>query len=93
MNADRTASRRRFRVGLFRRRDYSAAKAEALANLLARRDADHDDRRVCLECQHLQQDGFCSAAARGLLFSNTSRRFQPIRDLLQRCEGFKWVAP
>ena len=43
------------RVGLFRRRGQTEQRAEALAESLVRRDADRDDRRLCLECAGLQR--------------------------------------
>lgn len=63
-------------------------RAAVLADRLACRDADGDDRRVCLECASLGPRGRCSAAAAGLI-EGASRRLQPVPDLLQRCEAFR----
>lgn len=82
-----------FRVGLFGRRGWTTVEAEVLADRLALRDQDGDDRRVCLECSHLQQPGTCFAAQQGWLLPHTSRRTTPVRDLLQRCESFGWATP
>lgn len=81
-----------FRLGLFMRRRLPESEAERLADRLALRDQERDDRRVCDECAHLQRDGGCFAAVQGWL-RNTSRRHQPVRALLQRCEQFSWQTP
>jgi hypothetical protein len=85
---------RRFpvRVALFKRRGLTEAKAEALAERLALRDMERDDRRVCLECLHLQTSGTCFPAVQGWM-PHTSTRFEPVRDLLQRCESFSAWKP
>lgn len=44
-----------------------------------------DDRRTCEQCANLF-DRRCQAAKRGEIFA--SRRYEPIRDLLRRCEGY-----
>lgn len=41
------------RVALFAERGLSAEEAEAMADQLARRDLERDERRVCLECLYL----------------------------------------
>lgn len=81
-----------FRMGLFQRRGMSEARAEALADRLAFRDQDLDERRVCIECENLQASGRCFAAAQGWM-KDASRRLEPVRDVLQRCGLFKWVKP
>lgn len=88
------ADLRRFpiRAALFRRRGLTEREAEDLAERLTLRDQERDDRRVCLECSHLQHDGGCFAAAQGWL-RNTSRKHQPVLALLQRCESFEWTKP
>lgn len=48
---------------------------EALAGKLARRDADHDDRRLCVECSHCRRSG----CAKGDAWLPT---------MLQRCDRF-----
>ena len=62
-------------------------KAQAAADRLERRDAEGDDRRMCVECTHLGDSGRCIAAATGRL-RNADRRHEPVADLPQRCEAF-----
>ena len=50
-----TAERVAFRVALFQRRGLSHADAVTTADSLTRRDADRDDRRMCIECAHIQR--------------------------------------
>lgn len=89
---DREISRFVFREALFRRRGLSSSEAETLADRLALRDQERDDRRVCDECAHLQRDGGCFAAAQGWM-RGVSKRHQPVRALLQRCEHFQFQRP
>lgn len=63
------------------------ARAEAAADLLTARDADSDDRRMCVECSHYGTRGRCIAAASGRL-PGAASDLQPVPDLLQRCEAF-----
>lgn len=63
------------------------ADAENLAERLTLRDRQRDDRRLCLECAALVDNGRCGAAARGRL-PDTSRQFEPMPTILQRCPGF-----
>jgi hypothetical protein len=44
-----------------------------------------DDRRTCYQCTNLI-DRRCTAAKRGEILA--SRNYEPIRDLLRRCEGY-----
>ena len=80
------------REAMFRRRGMAPMPAEALADRLATRDRDRDDRRCCEECSHIQRDGGCAAirieATRG-----DDKRLKPIRDLLQRCATFAFQIP
>ena len=69
------------RAALFERRGLSADAAETLADRLARRDRERDDRQCCIECDSLQQPGTCF---RGLPISRTQ---------LVRCAGFGWAMP
>ena len=64
-----------------------AADAERLAERLTLRDRQHDDRRLCLECAALADNGRCLVAARGRL-PGASPRLEPVPTILQRCEGF-----
>jgi hypothetical protein len=49
---DATCARFVARVTLFLRRGIGASDADDLAEALAARDRDHDDRRLCAECRH-----------------------------------------
>ena len=64
----------------------------AVADRLALRDQERDDRRMCCECSYLQQPGTCFATQQGWL-PNTSTRHAPVTDLLFRCEQFNFVKP
>ena len=46
----------------------------------------YDERRRCDQCANLTGRGLCLAAWRGEI--NASRKFEPVRDLLQRCVGY-----
>lgn len=65
----------------------SYGQAEDAAVQLLYRDRDpSDDRRVCFECRHL--DGRkCREYGRRHL-SHVDRRAEPVRIVLQRCDGF-----
>lgn len=89
---DRELNRMVYRIGLFQRRGIDEGYAYELADRLLERDRERDDRRYCLECSHLQRSGACFAAQQGLL-RDATRNHQPVRDLLQRCEGFSWQRP
>ncbi len=65
--------------------------AENLAERLTRRDREHDDRRLCLECAALADNRRCDLAAQGRL-AGADRRLEPVPTILQRCLGFK-LAP
>lgn len=78
------------REALFGRRGHTATEAEALAAVAQRRDRERDERRMCVECKHLQQDGGCFAARQGWLLA-TPANFTPVRTLLQRCDQFDWA--
>lgn len=45
-----------------------------------------DNRRYCIECGNLTESGRCLAAMRRQIAA--SRNYEPIRDILRRCEGF-----
>ena len=70
-----------YRFGLFKRRGLPTEQAADLAHDLAARDADKDDRRVCIECKHYQHSRTC--AKRGLFLISTP----------QRCPLFAWQTP
>lgn len=78
---DAEISRFMFRRALFMRRGLQEAAAEALADRLAARDADRDDRRVCVECSHWQASRTCF------------KRLATSPLQLIRCRGFEWAKP
>lgn len=45
-----------------------------------------DDRRYCIECGSLAESGRCLAAMRRQIVA--SRNYEPVRDILRRCQGF-----
>jgi hypothetical protein len=53
-----------------------------------RADADLDDRRMCIECSHLQRDGGCFAARQGWI-ARAATYLTPVKNMLQRCERFE----
>lgn len=81
------------RVQLFIRRGIGGTEAEGLADGLVIRDRDGDDRRLCLECQHLRGGGRSWACnqwrAAGLGAAGVPA---DMVMLLQRCDGFKGEA-
>jgi hypothetical protein len=89
---DKEIDRASKRIAMFIRRGAHPDVADRIADRLAARDQERDDRRMCCECAHLQQDGGCFMARRGQL-SGVSRGLTPIRDLLQRCARFEWQNP
>lgn len=62
--------------------------AEHLAERLTLRDRQHDDRRLCAECQELEISGRCAAARRGET-RGADRRLEPVPSMLMRCEAFR----
>lgn len=89
---DKQIHRMAWRIGRFQRLGMPEDRAERLADRLADRDHDRDDRRVCAECVNLAQDGSCMPARQGRM-RNVSRRFEPVQDLLQRCDHFDFAKP
>lgn len=61
--------------------------AEELADALLVRDRDGDDRRLCVECKHLGEQGRCVAAVSGRL-SGVAAALQPVQTILKRCDAF-----
>lgn len=80
---DKQIARFQYRVGLFKRRGMREPDAETLADRLAERDWEKDDRRTCVECKHLQRSLTCF-----LKLPITVDWMQLIR-----CEGFEWQTP
>ncbi len=78
------------RLSRFTDKGLTLADAEALADRLVIRDRDGDDRRLCLECLHLQRGGRCGNWQRaGVAMAATDARLPA--DLVQRqqrCDGF-----
>lgn len=89
---DREIARFTFRIALFARRGLQANDAERWADRLALRDQERDDRRSCLECEHMQRDGGCFAA-RQRWIPGVGTRFAVMPFVLQRCNRFEWVKP
>jgi hypothetical protein len=93
MTSDKLQRRMEKRIGLFLRRGTVRENAAEIAETLQRRDAERDDRRMCIECAHLQRDGGCFAARQGWLPPHSSRSLTPVQDMLQRCGEFVWQKP
>jgi hypothetical protein len=81
-----------YRVGLFGRRGLADEAAEQVADRLALRDQQQDDRRMCIECVNIQRPGTCHAAAAGLI-PGMRRDGQVLKTVLQRCHQFKFQTP
>lgn len=75
------------RVIRMARMGWHEERAQDAAARLEQRDADGDDRRMCIECTHLGDTGRCVAAALGRVIG-ADRRLEPVQDMLQRCEAF-----
>lgn len=60
---------------------------ERITDHLMLRDRQRDDRRMCIECAHLDRSGRCSAARAGRL-PGAGRDLQPVKVALMRCSGF-----
>lgn len=83
----RTSALREARRTHFMRWFHDEGEIERQLDRLDKRDADDDDRRMCMECSHLLDSGRCLAASCGRV-PGALRRLEPVRDLLQRCEAF-----
>lgn len=79
------------RAALFVRRGADEAQAEKLADRLVTRDREDDDRRLCLECRHLQGatpwrcGNWCMAGV--AVRSGDAGLARDMVMLLQRCPG------
>lgn len=62
--------------------------ADRITDHLMLRDRQLDDRRMCIECSHLNRLGCCIAAREGGL-PGTGRDLQPARVTLHHCSTFK----
>jgi len=87
---DKEIARFLFREALFVKRGCSADEAAKLADRLAARDQDKDDRRVCLECKNLKRDGGCAEVGRMI---GTDPKHKPVQTILFRCAFFDWRMP
>lgn len=76
------------RLGLALRRGFSGGDADDLAERLHLRDVQDDDRRMCLECSHLDARGRCRAAEAGAVLG-ADPRLEPVPTILMRCEAFE----
>ncbi len=79
---DAEINRFELRRAMFVRRGQSLADAEALGDRLALRDQEQDDRRMCIECRHMQHDGRCVVLS-----------IPTVKTTLQRCHAFAWQVP
>ncbi|RZI75183.1 MAG: hypothetical protein EOP13_06310 [Pseudomonas sp.] len=89
---DPTVVRLAKRTELFKRRGLEEEQALELAEALRYRDGDFDDRRMCIECAHLQRDGGCFAARQGWI-QGAALYLTPVQTMLQRCGQFEWQIP
>lgn len=69
---------------------WTAPEAEALADRLARRDRERDDRVTCSDCQHYRP-GRCDNHRQAALTAASIGK--DWATLLQRCDGFSERAP
>ena len=75
------------RLETFIRKGMGLDAAETLADALVLRDRETDDRRSCSECANLERSGRCTAARAGQIVG-AAENMEPVRTVLQRCEGF-----
>lgn len=78
---DKQIARVQFRAALFQRRGMTEDHAEAWADRLAARDADLDERRICVECTSWQHSRTCA------------KRLPTSPLQLVRCHGFEFLTP
>lgn len=80
------------RLARFTDKGLTLDDAEALAAKLVQRDREMDDRRICMECVHLQGAGRwrCSNTVMAGIAPNTADTQLPssLTHQLQRCAGF-----
>lgn len=83
---DKEIARFMARVERLQNEGLTEMEAEALAQTMLYRDRpmSGDDRRVCLECQHIK-GAFCQASES----FGQRKNMQPVRTVLQRCDGFQ----
>lgn len=97
---DRQIARMQFRIRLFQSRQMTEDAAERLADRLALRDHDLDDRRCCIECKHRTADRECRVVRREDSLPYAQRviravayRFVTDDATLQRCPAFSFEVP
>lgn len=103
---ERESGRMAFRIGMFQRRGCTKAEAEQLADRMVQRDRDRDDRRMCIECRHVQRDRGCFVQRQGVpdadaprgtpnafMPGTPHRNFQVLMTVLQRCNHFSFQTP
>lgn len=82
------------RLAQFTDRGLILADAERLADKLVQRDREGGDRRVCLECLHLQRGRCGNWQVAGVAIRSRDAQLSPDLVLqLQRCDGFAPEAP
>ena len=83
---DKEIARFMARVERLQNEGLTEMEAEELAQTMLYRDRpmSGDDRRVCLECQHIK-GSFCQASES----FGQRKNMQPVRTVLQRCDGFQ----
>ncbi|MBC7731426.1 MAG: hypothetical protein H7306_05930 [Bacteriovorax sp.] len=78
------------RVERFVARGVDLIDATVLADRLVIRDRDGDDRRLCLECDHLRRAGRCGVRT---VADVPGGRLIDALPILQRCNQFKKTTP
>ena len=80
------------RLARFTDKELTLNDAEALADKLLQRDREMDDRRICMECVHLQDAGRwrCRNTVMAGISLHTADTQLPssLTHQLQRCAGF-----
>ena len=77
------------RVQRFTNRGLDMIRAESLADKLATRDRDDDDRRLCIECRSCDVARRCSSARVAGLGGAPAAPLGDLAFMLQRCPAFK----
>lgn len=72
-----------YRIDLFERQGHPTPRAERIADYLALRDQQRDDRRLCCECSNL----------RGNTTQHACAKRKPVLTVLQRCPTFNLQRP
>jgi hypothetical protein len=80
------------RLATFADKGVSHGEAEALADQLVTRDREGDDRRLCLECLHLQWYGSWHCGAWQSAIAAREGLAPDLIRILQRCDGFNVAA-